>query len=85
MIKLTHVKKSILLFILSNLATTPEIYAGDTPSVEGTKIYFVNIQDGDVVKNNLMNDKSDILVFGIGVFIFIAFLQIKFILFMNKS
>ena len=49
MIKLTHVKKSILLFILSNLATTSEIYAGDTPSVEGTKIYFVNIQDGDVV------------------------------------
>ena len=54
MIKLTHVKKSILLFILSNLATTPEIYAGDTPSVEGTKIYFVNIQDGDVVKNNFV-------------------------------
>lgn len=51
MIKLTHVKKSILLFILSNLAITPEIYAGDTPSVEGTKIYFVNIQDGDVVKS----------------------------------
>ena len=49
MIKLTHVKKSILLFILSNLATTPR-FAGDTPSVEGTKIYFVNIQDGDVVK-----------------------------------
>ena len=51
MIKLTHVKKSILLFILYNLATTPEIYAGDTPSVEGTKIYFGNIQDGDVVKS----------------------------------
>ncbi len=51
MIKPTHIKKSILLFILSTLATTSEIYAGDTPSVKGTKIYFVNIQDGDVLKS----------------------------------
>ena len=50
MIKLTHVKKSILLFILSNLATTSGIYAGDTPSVEGTKIYFVTL-NVEIIKN----------------------------------
>ena len=49
--KLIDIKKSILLLFLFNFATIPEIYSGDTPSVAGTKIYFLNIKDGDVVKN----------------------------------
>ena len=44
------VKKQIPLIIYCFVAT-PLIFAGDTHSVQGTKIYFVNIQDGDFVKS----------------------------------
>ena len=27
------------------------IYAGDTPSVQGTKVYFINIKDGQTLKS----------------------------------
>ena len=27
------------------------IYAGDTPSVQGTKVYFINIKDGQILKS----------------------------------
>ena len=48
--KLIKVAKNKFLLILSCLVMAPLIFAGDTPSVQGTKIYFVNIQDGDVLK-----------------------------------
>ena len=49
--KLIKVVKNKFLLILYCFVATPLIFAGDTPSVQGTKIYFVNIQDGDVVKS----------------------------------
>ena len=49
--KLIKVAKTKFLLILSCYLASPLIFAGDTPSVQGTKIYFVNIQDGDVVKS----------------------------------
>ena len=48
--KLINVAKNKFLLILSCFVVAPLIFAGDTPSVQGTKIYFVNIQDGDVLK-----------------------------------
>ena len=48
--KLIKVAKNKSLLILSCFVVAPLIFAGDTPSVQGTKIYFVNIQDGDVLK-----------------------------------
>ena len=48
--KLIKVTKNKFLLILSCFVVAPLIFAGDTPSVQGTKIYFVNIQDGDVLK-----------------------------------
>jgi hypothetical protein len=48
--KLIKVAKNKFLLILSCLVMAPLIFSGDTPSVQGTKIYFVNIQDGDVLK-----------------------------------
>ena len=47
---LNPIKTLPVLFLLFTTWTVP-VYSGDTPSVEGTKIYFVNIQDGDVVKS----------------------------------
>ena len=43
--------KKVKLLLLLGLMGVSIAFAGDTPSVEGTKIYFVNIQDGDVVKS----------------------------------
>ena len=48
--KLINVAKNKFLLIVSCFVVAPLIFAGDTPSVQGTKIYFVNIQDGDVLK-----------------------------------
>lgn len=49
--KLIKVVKNKFLLIIYCFVATPLIFAGDTHSVQGTKIYFVNIQDGDVVKS----------------------------------
>ena len=47
--------KSIIKFFtiqsLCFLFTVSVIYAGDTPSVPGTKVYFINIKDGQVLKS----------------------------------
>ena len=40
---------TIKIFILFTL--TSFIYAGDTPSVSGTKVYFINLKDGQIVKS----------------------------------
>ncbi len=40
---------TIKIFILFSL--TSSIYAGDTPSVSGTKVYFINLKDGQIVKS----------------------------------
>ena len=34
-----------------SLFTFSVIYAGDTPSVQGTKVYFINIKDGQILKS----------------------------------
>ena len=38
--------KSIILIIAVSIT-----YAGDTPSVPGTKVYFINIKDGQILKS----------------------------------
>ena len=38
--------KSLILLIAVSLT-----YAGDTPSVPGTKVYFINIKDGQILKS----------------------------------
>jgi hypothetical protein len=43
--------KTLPVFFLLLTTWTVSIYSGDSPSVPGTKIYFVNLKDGDVVKN----------------------------------
>ena len=43
--------KSIIIKSLFYLFTFSIIYAGDTPSVPGTKVYFINIQDGQILKS----------------------------------
>ena len=43
--------KSFTIQSLCFLFTVSVIYAGDTPSVPGTKIYFINIKDGQVLKS----------------------------------
>jgi hypothetical protein len=47
------INKFLLVLFLSTL-TASVIYAGDTPSVPETKIYFVNIGNGDTVKNPIL-------------------------------
>ena len=47
--------KSIKFFLiiksLSLLIVATIIYAGETPSVPGTKVYFINIKDGQTLKS----------------------------------
>ncbi len=43
--------KSFLIKIVSLIIVAPGIYAGDTPSVPGTKVYFINIKDGQKLKS----------------------------------
>ena len=38
--------KSLIIFIAASLT-----YAGDTPSVQGTKVYFINLKDGQILKS----------------------------------
>ena len=38
--------KSIILIVAVSIT-----YAGDTPSVPGTKVYFINIKDGQILKS----------------------------------
>ncbi|MBS1256725.1 MAG: hypothetical protein MAG581_02551 [Deltaproteobacteria bacterium] len=42
---------SFRLQILFLLFTASVVYAGETPSVPGTKIYFINIKDGQTLKS----------------------------------
>ena len=43
--------KSFTIQSLCFLFTVSVIYAGDTPSVPGTKVYFINIKDGQILKS----------------------------------
>ena len=44
-------KKYYTLLSLCFLFTYSLIYAGETPSVPGTKVYFINIKDGQKLKS----------------------------------
>ena len=44
-------KKYHTLLSLCFLFTYSLIYAGETPSVAGTKVYFINIKDGQILKS----------------------------------
>jgi len=39
----------IMAILLAN--TIPLLHAGETPSVEGTRVYFINLKDGDQVQS----------------------------------
>ena len=45
LIKIFTIKSLSFLFVVS------VIYAGETPSVPGTKVYFINIKDGQTLKS----------------------------------
>ncbi len=45
LVKFFKIKSTILLFAASLT------YAGDTPSVSGTKVYFINIKDGQILNS----------------------------------
>ena len=45
LIKYFKIKSLILLIAVSHT------FAGDTPSVPGTKVYFINIKDGQILKS----------------------------------
>ena len=48
---LKFMTKSFTIQSLCFLFTFSIIYAGDTPSVPGTKVYFINIKDGQKLKS----------------------------------
>jgi hypothetical protein len=55
MYKFTYLLKSSLFIVfLCQLFLTLQIFAGDTPSVPETKVYFINLKDGDVVQSPLL-------------------------------
>ena len=43
------IKKIILCFFIFFIFSFLNLFAGDTPSVPGTKVYFINLKDGDTV------------------------------------
>ena len=46
------IQKFIFLsFSLSLIFLTPAVYAGETPSVPGTKVYFINLKEGQTIKS----------------------------------
>ena len=46
------IQKFIFLsFSLSMYFFTPDVFAGDTPSVPGTKVYFINLKEGQTIKS----------------------------------
>ena len=51
MYQLTNPSIKFLFVLFISQLIAPVAYAGDSQSVPGTKIYFVNLKDGDVVKN----------------------------------
>ena len=36
------------------VTTSPALHAGETPSVANTRVYFINLKDGDTVKSPLL-------------------------------
>ena len=51
MFQLTSLSNKFLLIIFLSQLIFSIVHAGDSPSVPGTKIYFINIKDGDKVKS----------------------------------
>ena len=46
------IQKFIFLsFSLSLYFFTPDVFAGETPSVPGTKVYFINLKEGQTIKS----------------------------------
>jgi len=46
------IQKFIFLsFSLSMYFFTPDVFAGETPSVPGTKVYFINLKEGQTIKS----------------------------------
>ena len=51
MFQLTSLSNKFLLIMFLSQLIFSIVHAGDSPSVPGTKIYFINIKDGDKVKS----------------------------------
>ena len=51
MFQLTSLSNKFLLIMFLSQLIFLIVHAGDSPSVPGTKIYFINIKDGDKVKS----------------------------------
>ena len=51
MFQLVNLSTKFLFILFISQLVALVAYAGDSPSVPGTKIYFVNLKDGDVVEN----------------------------------
>ena len=54
MFKLTSLSNKFLFVVFLSKLIVSIVHAGDSPSVPGTKIYFINIKDGDKVKSPVL-------------------------------
>ena len=54
MFQLTSLSNKFLLIMFLSQLIFSIVHAGDSPSVPGTKIYFINVKDGDKVKSPVL-------------------------------
>ena len=54
MFQLTSLSNKFLFVMFLSQLIVSIVHAGDSPSVPGTKIYFINIKDGDIVKSPVL-------------------------------
>ena len=54
MFQLTSLSNKFLFVVFLSQLIVSIVHAGDSPSVPGTKIYFINIKDGDRIKSPVL-------------------------------
>ncbi len=54
MFQLTSLSNKFLFIVFLSQLIVSVVHSGDSPSVPGTKIYFINIKDGDKVKSPVL-------------------------------